>query len=247
MKSMLIYLALSIIVVAVSAQRGEWRKRALTQAERQKFSEWKQKFHKRYKNQTMEEEAMKKLATNKEDIDKHNELYERGMRTFKRGLWEFSDLSPGDKEKYLQGLEQPATTRALPMMPRPPQYPSGPKTVDWRANNLVAPVEGQGKCGSCWAFSAKGVIEAALRRIGVNDPVSPQQLVDCSKINCYGCKGGWPKYALDYFKANGSATKASYPYNMSAGECRYTKSMSLPTVLNHTYNVNTNGESGHHR
>jgi C1A family cysteine protease len=95
--------------------------------------------------------------------------------------------------------------------------------------------------GSCWAYSTKGVVESMLRRRGINESVSPQQLVDCSKDSCWGCSGGWPKYALDYFKDNGFTSETKYPYFGYQRNCTYDKNMTLPGALNHTYNINTAG------
>jgi C1A family cysteine protease len=39
-----------------------------------------------------------------------------------------------------------------------------PLTLDWRRHGVVNPIRAQGKCGSCWAFSAIGVIESMYAR-----------------------------------------------------------------------------------
>jgi len=36
-----------------------------------------------------------------------------------------------------------------------------PASVDWRNKHAVNPIQNQGQCGSCWAFSAIASIESA--------------------------------------------------------------------------------------
>lgn len=63
--------------------------------------------------------------------------------------------------------------------------------IDWVARGMVTPVKDQGLCGSCWAFSAVGVLESWAKTRGETVNLSEQQLVDCSgKYGNKGCKGG---------------------------------------------------------
>jgi len=54
--------------------------------------------------------------------------------------------------------------------------------IDWRARGYVNPIKDQGQCGSCYAFGATAVTEAAVKRSGFALPnLSEQQIVSCSQ------------------------------------------------------------------
>merc|ERR1712048_926776 len=87
--------------------------------------------------------------------------------------------------------------------------------VDWRkVPNIVNPVKNQASCGSCWAFSATGVVESANAiSTGKLLSLSEQQLVSCSHNGNQGCNGGMSKYAFEYLATHAQETETDYPYS----------------------------------
>ena len=93
-----------------------------------------------------------------------------------------------------------------------------PPSFDWRnydGGDWMTPVKNQGSCGSCWAFSAVGVVEAVYN-IASNDPdldlnLSEEYLVsDCLWGN--SCCGGWMEDAFDFVRDDGIPDEACLPY-----------------------------------
>ncbi|XP_012444595.1 thiol protease aleurain [Gossypium raimondii] len=99
-----------------------------------------------------------------------------------------------------------------------------PESKDWRESGIVSPVKNQGSCGSCWAFSTTGALEAAYHQaFGKGISLSEQQLVDCAgAFNNFGCNGGLPSQAFEYIKYNGGLdTEEAYPYTAKDGQCTF--------------------------
>lgn len=95
--------------------------------------------------------------------------------------------------------------------------------IDWVSKGGVSGVKNQGSCGSCWAFSATGVMESSAKIKGQVVSLSEQQLVDCSAAEGnHGCNGGWPSNALNYVKAHGISTESEYPYTATTSSCKKT-------------------------
>jgi cathepsin L len=148
----------------------------------------------------------------------HNELYQQGKASYEMTVNKFTDVSPRRMEQY-KGLKLKRNFNASSdagsayISPEHLQLYRLPETVDWRERGAVTPVKDQGKCGSCWAFSATGAIEGQhFRKTGKLISVSEQQLVDCSTENS-GCNGGEIDLAFKYVeKTGGIDSEESYPY-----------------------------------
>lgn len=97
-----------------------------------------------------------------------------------------------------------------------------PTSVDWVSQGKVSAVKDQGQCGSCWAFSTTGAIEA---RTSISTgqsplPLSEQELVDCDD-NDNGCEGGAMQNGFVYAESNGGlCTESEYAYTATDGTCK---------------------------
>ncbi|UVC54313.1 cysteine proteinase precursor [Theileria orientalis] len=86
--------------------------------------------------------------------------------------------------------------------------------LDWRNADVPTPVKDQGiSCGSCWAFSSVGSVEALYRLYkDVTYDLSEQELVNCDQYSS-GCNGGLPYTALEYVHSNGISFSSDLPYD----------------------------------
>ena len=167
------------------------------------FQQWKNQYG---ANWNAEEEFYRRsiFERNLQLLENHNA---DASQTYKMGINEFSVLT--DQEfaaTYLSGVIIPADVK-----PVEEEELSTPIVgdVDWVSKGGVSRVKNQGSCGSCWAFSATGVIESVRKIQGSNLDLSEQQLVDCSRPQGnQGCNGGWPSSALNYVRANGIASES---------------------------------------
>jgi len=100
-------------------------------------------------------------------------------------------------------------------------------SIDWRSHSpaVLTPVKNQGRCGSCWAFSATEQIETDVAlATGTLLTLSPQQITSCDKTDG-GCNGGNTETAYKYVvSAGGLETESGYPYTSGAagvtGTCK---------------------------
>jgi len=196
------------------------------------FSEWKVSYGRTYaslaEHNTRLEHFHRAIGIVAELNRAHS--HRKNGATFK--LNKFADRSP-DELKALRGFKADIKDRTNHK--EVTEVNAAPTSFDWRTKGVINPIQDQGQCGSCWAFSATANIES---RWAIAKGVRPiklaeQALVDCDQLcgtyrsmqGCdAGCNGGLMPNAYKYVIANGQPTEASYPYQAVDGTCkRFTK------------------------
>jgi C1A family cysteine protease len=100
-----------------------------------------------------------------------------------------------------------------------------PSFFDWRymgGKNWMTPVRDQGSCGSCYAHSPVGAIEAKYnieQKAFKNISLSEQMFVSNCFAGVGSCFGGWHTEVMKHVKADGMVTESKYPYQ--SADCVY--------------------------
>jgi len=175
----------------------------------ERFSDFRERFQKRYNSFEEFVERYEIFAENMKFIEQHNMDF---TQNFTLGMNQFTDMTNEEFRSKKNGLLKLGS------------YCNGfsesssglPDRVDWRKNGAVTSVKDQGQCGSCWTFSSTGAIEGAWA-ISKGDllDLSEQQLVDCAQgiqYGSHGCNGGQMDGAFKYVMNNGQCSDAAYPY-----------------------------------
>jgi len=190
------------------------------------------------------EEKLERLEVFKQNKVLVDELNRREGNTI-YGVSKFMDLSPAEfRTSYLipKGTIKPREDG--------PYYDFGlenvqaPAAFDWRSKNAVTPTYNQGQCGSCWAFSATEAIESQWFLAGHPlTSLSPQQIVDCDKVD-QGCNGGDTPTAYEYvMKAGGMETMKVYPYEAEDEPCKFASSAVVAKITDWTYITKNKNET----
>ena len=145
---------------------------------------------------------------------------------WKMGHNKFSDVTETEMQRMLQARGNMPT-----LEPTYLEVPTEFTPIDWITAGAVNPIQDQGSCGSCWAFSTICGLEGGhFVASGELLKFAEQQLVDCSTEN-NGCGGGMSYNGYHYFVTHQPMSEASYPYTARNGVCQYDSS--------NAYNVNT--------
>ena len=153
-------------------------------------------------------------------LDVLMESKSRERKLYKTGITKFSDLTQQEFAKTYLNLDFNilSTINASPV--KPSNLNAAPDAYDWRDTVRVGPVKDQASCGSCWAFSTIGNLEAHYaEEKGTYLALSEQLLVDCDTQDS-GCNGGLMEYAFTWLKSNGLEKESDYPYTGTKGTCK---------------------------
>lgn len=225
---------LLLVTSILSAFSHSLRKRELindNEDEWKQFSNFQERFSKRYETMQEMETRFHIFSTNLHDITLHNLDH---TQNFTMGINQFSDLTPQEfKDQYVGGFKSQvgglkSQVGSYGCKTFSSSASGAPSSIDWRNKGVVNPVRDQGQCGSCWAFATTANAESVWA-IATGDlfDLSEEFLVDCASGVGYfnmGCNGGQPDSAFKYMINNGQCTESSYPYEAgttkNAGTCQ---------------------------
>ena len=163
-------------------------------------------------------------------IQEHNSKADQHGYTL--AMNQFGDLTDEEFNAKYNGYRMESgsdkSRSSSTFVPSPDFVPSNATmAVDWKTEGVVTPIKNQGDCGSCWAFSATGSLEAQHNISGKPlISLSEQNLMDCSDKKPYdnmACLGGTMDKAFQYIIDNkGVDTEISYPYlAQTEKSCRF--------------------------
>ncbi|XP_044513495.1 procathepsin L-like [Gracilinanus agilis] len=213
------YLCLASLCLGIVAAAPQY-----DQALDSQWDQWKAKYEKTYE---VNEESWRRAAweSNLKMIEAHNLEYNTGKQSFQMGMNKFGDMTTEEFKQVMNGYQSNGLQRRTNgSLLHEPLFAQIPESVDWREKGYVTPVKNQGRCGSCWAFSATGAIEGQwFRKTGKLVSLSEQNLVDCfSSERNDGCCGASMYKAFQYVKKRGGIdTEECYPYFGKKKQCQY--------------------------
>ena len=191
------------------------------------FLSFIQTFNKEYLEMSEMNLRFEVYKKNLDIVKLHNS---KKTKTFTMGQNKFSDWTEEEFNSILGYKSSGRVKNGVLGSYIPKSLPNSDDVKDWRNFDAVTPVKDQGKCGSCWAFSAIAAMEALNKfwnryLIGFSE----QQLVDCCRIGTsQGCNGGEMIDAFKYYAQGPDPKKraptttvleSEYPYTGKDGLC----------------------------
>ncbi len=122
------------------------------------FDSWTSKYRKSYYQDTDKYERLNVWRSNNDYILKHNDDYSRGVFKFKVAQNKFADLLVNEFLSMLHGFNKQQHLQNAGLRSSVHSYTDTsnlPREFDWRQQSVINPVQYQGSCGSCYAFSGK--------------------------------------------------------------------------------------------
>lgn len=159
---------------------------------------------------------------NMRQIKAHNNLHAKGLVSYTKGINKFSDMTFEEFMKRGFHLEGKSNHKVFKASSRH----NLPDYVNWRESDAVGPAKDQGDCGSSWAFSACGAMEAQAKLVNHETIyLSEQNLMDCAgnTYENYACDGGLMENAFRYVIDHGLMYDEEYPYEAKYRNCTQTK------------------------
>lgn len=208
------------------------------------FEAYKEKFAKSYANADEEARAKECWEAAIERIDERNAVTTGALF----GENQFSDECTEEFEQNRLDPDMAARNGMCYYTPVDNDWKGKAdlsKTTDHRGTNLVGPIKDQARCGSCWAFSATGTMEAAWAKAhGKYVALAEEELVACYKGNCGGDGADTAFKWVVGTHGGGMPSQASYPYTAGSGSPAPCKT-SVASVAHFTsYYPILNGRSG---
>ncbi|KAM9311852.1 uncharacterized protein PAF06_009718 [Gastrophryne carolinensis] len=202
----------------------------------QEWGAWKTKYEKTYVTPYEESFRRKTWEDTWHRVQKHNQLYEQGLLKYSKAVNKFADMT--QEERSSRSCFSAKGKQVKQNFPVRTDFNNVnlPESVDWRDSNCISRVRDQGGfCGSCWAFSVVGVVEAhnCIRTKELVE-LSEQQLVDCDGSN-EGCCGGMPRNALNYVAEYGIMKATDYEYSQKKFTCLYKPESALKFNVTKSY------------
>jgi len=149
----------------------------------------------------------------------------------KQGKWQakeypkFAGKSKEELKRYLGALKKPAHMRRRGQPATVQKLDSAPASFNaidkWpQCASIIGLIQDQSACGSCWAVSTTSAMSDRLCIASngvIKKSISALDLMACCSSCGYGCNGGWPDEAWNYFVETGIVTGNNYT---NGGGCK---------------------------